>query len=364
MNKRIFLIIFVLFLIGTIIFVLEQQKVSPGSFFGGGVQVNENEFPLAPEFNGVSGFLNTNKQPTLSDLRGKVVLVDFWTYSCINCIRTLPFLNAWYEKYHDKGLVIIGVHTPEFDFEKKKENVRQALEQYHIQYIVIQDNDYVNWRLYQGGTGYWPRKYLIDAEGRVRYDHIGEGAYEETEQKIQELLAEAGNDVSDMGTTALEDETPRLRQTPELYAGYDFALPRGQDIGNKGGLKAGEIIDYVLPEPIKEDIIYLEGKWKSNRDHLKIEDEQQASVVLLFTSTAVNMVADSLSGRIELDVFLDGKYLTKEQAGKDISFDEQRSFVVIDEPRLYNIFRGDYGSYTLKLTTISQDFTFNAFTFG
>ena len=128
-----------------------------------------------------------NSQPlSIADLKGKVVMVDFWTYSCINCIRTLPHMNAWQEKYADKGLIIIGIHTPEFEFEKNYANVKFAVEKYGIKYPVVQDNDYKTWRAY--GNSYWPRKYLIDKEGNIRYDHIGEGGYEETEKVIQQLL--------------------------------------------------------------------------------------------------------------------------------------------------------------------------------
>src|SRR5919107_290699 len=124
----------------------------------------------------------------LKDLKGKVVLVDFWTYSCINCIRTLPYLVDWNEKYADKGLVIVGVHSPEFEFEKNVDNVKAAVQKYGIKYPVVQDNDKGTWDAYE--NRYWPRKYLIDNEGYIRYDHIGEGGYAETEKVIRSLLAE------------------------------------------------------------------------------------------------------------------------------------------------------------------------------
>lgn len=149
--------------------------------------IDKSQFKKAPEFDRVTGYLNT-KPIGLSDLKGKVVLVDFWTYSCINCIRTIPYLVDWNEKYADKGLAIVGVHAPEFEFEKNIENVKEAVERFGIKYPVIQDNDKGTWNAYQ--NQYWPRKYIVDNEGYVRYDHIGEGGYAETEKVIQSLLQE------------------------------------------------------------------------------------------------------------------------------------------------------------------------------
>ena len=141
----------------------------------------------APEFTGIEQWLNTAPL-TMSSLRGKVVLVDFWTYSCINCIHTLPHVRQWYDKYRDKGLVVIGVHTPEFPFEKSTENVKAALGRLDIRYPVAQDNIYATWNAYR--NQYWPALYLIDANGQVVYRHLGEGNYEETEAAIQKLLAD------------------------------------------------------------------------------------------------------------------------------------------------------------------------------
>lgn len=145
-------------------------------------------YGVAPEFTGITHWLNTDTPLTMKELRGKVVLVDFWTYSCINCIRTLPFVTSWYEKYRDRGFVVVGVHTPEFEFEKKTANVENALRQYGIHYPVAQDNDFGTWRAYK--NQYWPAHYLIDTEGRIREYHFGEGNYAETERAIQSLLDE------------------------------------------------------------------------------------------------------------------------------------------------------------------------------
>lgn len=142
----------------------------------------------APDFIGIERWLNTDRPLSIADLRGEVVLVDFFTYSCINCIRTLPYVTGWYDRYGAEGLVVIGVHTPEFEFEKKTSNVENALKKYSILYPVAQDNDYVTWRAYR--NRYWPAQYLIDKKGNIRRTHFGEGQYEETEQAIRDLLDE------------------------------------------------------------------------------------------------------------------------------------------------------------------------------
>jgi thiol-disulfide isomerase/thioredoxin len=150
--------------------------------------IDKSQFKKAPEFIGVTGFVNTPAPIKLADLRGKVVLVHFWTYTCINCIHTIPHLNDWYQKYSKKGLVIVGVQTPEFSDEKNIDNVKRAVNNFQIKYPVILDNNYANWNAY--GNNYWPRDYLVDNQGYIRYSHIGEGDYDQTEQMIQSLLAE------------------------------------------------------------------------------------------------------------------------------------------------------------------------------
>ena len=171
---------------------------------------------LAPELAGIAGWINS-KPLTMESLRGKVVLVDFWTYSCINCIRTQPYLNAWYDKYEKDGLVIIGVHAPEFAFEKIENNVREASQKAGIKYPIALDNDFKTWNAY--ANRYWPAKYLIDKEGHIVYKHFGEGNYDETEKKIQELLAIKKDIVSLTPNSLVIQE-----KTPETYLGSLRAL--------------------------------------------------------------------------------------------------------------------------------------------
>ena len=157
------------------------------------LSIDKSHFKKAPEFTQVTGYVNTNPIK-LTDLRGKVVLVHFWTYTCINCIHTIPHLNDWYSKYADKGFVIAGIQTPEFEFEKNLDSVKEAVKDFKIKYPVIQDNNYGTWNAY--GNRYWPRDYLVDNEGYIRHDHVGEGGYNETEKMIQSLLAEPGTSIA------------------------------------------------------------------------------------------------------------------------------------------------------------------------
>ncbi len=267
------------------------------------VRSEKSDYPRAKELVDIDGYVNVGNVTVSEFIGKKVVLVDFWTYSCINCQRTLPYLSSWWDKYKDKGLVIIGVHTPEFDFEKKIENVRKATEKYGVEYPVALDNGFGTWSAY--GNRYWPRKYLIDIDGYIVYDHIGEGAYEETELKIQELLSERAerlNDSMDVNVALVEEtEGAKLPSTAEIYFGYAFQ--RGQ-IGNKEGWKPEEVVNYSLPAGRNPDRFYLEGRWKNNEDDMELIGD--GSVTLDWHGKSVNIVAGS-SAPIVVDIFEDGK---------------------------------------------------------
>ena len=320
MNKIIPFAILTIFIIGGI-YYLETTKLKiptkslPANEDKEIIELKDGKYEKAPELIGISGYLNTEEGLTISELnkQGKVVLIDFWTYTCINCIRTLPYLTSWDEKYRDKGLAIVGVHTPEFAFEKKYENVEEAIKKYNIEYSVVQDNDYQTWRAFE--NRYWPRKYLIDTEGFIRYDHIGEGAYEVTEEKIKELLSEMGNDISSIQTNQEDIPEFGLVKTPELYAGYNFALSRGQNIGNQIGLQPDSKTYYPLPDETLKNIIYLEGNWKSNPDDLELISEN-GLILLNFMASSVNIVANNLENPVEIEVLIDGKYYFKRTSRK------------------------------------------------
>ena len=369
MNKKLILVIALILIVGGIYYLEKTKLKIPEGINRNNLQqenlgeISKEGYIKAPELTGISGYINAEEGLKISDLtsQGKVVLIDFWTYTCINCIRTLPYLTSWDEKYKEMGLVIIGVHTPEFTYEKEYENVKDATIKYNIKYPVVQDNDYATWGAYK--NRYWPRKYLIDTQGFIRYDHIGEGAYEITEAKIQELLSEIGKNVGNIELTQEKAEESYPARTPELYAGHSFALSRGQDLGNAQGIQPGKTIEYTLPNEITNDKIYLEGKWKSNPDDLQLISET-GSIVLKFTGKSVNIVADPLGKNIEIEIFINGEYITKAFGGSDIQFEGTKAYIMVNKPQLYNVFEGDYGNYELNIKVKSSDFTFNAFTFG
>ncbi|HEU0143581.1 MAG TPA: thioredoxin family protein [Nitrososphaera sp.] len=326
------------------------------------VQIDKSQFKLAPELTYVNGYINSGPI-TLADLRGKVVLVDFWTYSCINCIRTIPYLNAWYEKYADNGLVIVGVHTPEFEFEKDYNNVKAAVEKFGIKYPVAQDNEKGTWEAYE--NRYWPRKYLIDNEGYIRYDHIGEGAYAETEKVIQSLLAERTQYIGANVTIDQSISNPESSQsvnfdrinTPELYFGYEYSRA---PLGNSEGYKPDQIVNYTVPDDTKivPNRIYLAGGWKNNADHMELQSEV-GRIVLSYSAKAVNIVA---GGKGELHIFEDSSPIDDNSSGMDISED---GTVKIDGQRLYNIVEHEeYGNHQITIEVAGRGFKIYTFTFG
>ena len=345
----------------------QQDSVVPsGAVQGNGtitkVHIDKSQFKQSPELAKISGYINT-EPIKIADLRGKVVLVDFWTYSCINCIRTIPYLNAWNEKYANQGLVIIGVHTPEFEFEKNIDNVKAAVEKFGIKYPVVQDNDRGTWNAFE--NRYWPRKYLVDDEGFIRYDHIGEGSYAETEKVIQSLLAErAANtgqainineSISQPG--AVQSVEFGKIQTPELYFGYGYARTK---LGNPEGFKPDSVVNYSIPEnsDIKPSTIYLSGEWKNNVDSMELQG-QVGKIVLSYSAKSVNIVA---GGKGELHIIEDQVQLTGDGRGSDVSESGQ---VDVDGQRLYNIAMHDnYGNHTIEITAIGSGFQIYTFTFG
>jgi thiol-disulfide isomerase/thioredoxin len=326
------------------------------------VQIDKSQFKLAPELTNVNGYINS-EPITLADLRGKVVLVDFWTYSCINCIRTIPYLNAWYEKYADNGLVIVGVHTPEFEFEKDYNNVKAAVEKFDIKYPVAQDNEKATWEAYE--NRYWPRKYLIDNEGYIRYDHIGEGAYAETEKVIQSLLAERTQYIGANVTIDQSISNPESSQnvnfdrinTPELYFGYEYSRA---PLGNSEGYKPDQVVNYTVSDDTKivPNRIYLAGEWKNNADHMELQSEV-GRIVLSYSAKAVNIVA---GGKGELHILEDNSPLDDSSSGTDISED---GTVKIDGQRLYNVVEHEeYGNHQIAIDVAGRGLQIYTFTFG
>lgn len=334
--------------------------------------IDKSQFQKAPDLTQISGYLNTpnNNQPIhLANYKGKVVLIDFWTYSCINCIRTIPFLNDWYSKYADKGFVIIGVHSPEFEFEKNYDNVKTAVQKFGIMYPVVLDNNLGTWNAY--GNQYWPRHYLIDAQGYIREDHIGEGGYAETEKTIQSLLAERAaldglKQISFSTKTAPTINSKSLQYidlskqtTPELYLGYSYAR---SPLGNSQNFEPEQTVTYTIPSNtnLQPNIVYLDGQWKNNRDNIELQGNS-GSIILTYYAKAVNIVA---SGKGQTGtVTEDGNSkIPIKSIGTDLNKDGK---FILNGQRLYNLALHDsYGVHSIIINVKGKGFQLYTFTFG
>ncbi len=293
-----------------------------------------------------------NSDPlTLEQLRGKVVLIDFWTYTCINCIRTLPYLKSWNEKYGDEGLVIIGVHTPEFEFEKDINNLKDAVNDFELTYPIMQDNDYATWRAYD--NHYWPAKYLIDAKGNIRYHHYGEGDYDETEKVIQTLLKEAGTEVNQ--TTIDNPEYTITARTPELYLGYG----RIEYFQSPERIIQNAPQEYSAPNTLLPNRFAYTSTWEIGEEYAK--PTQGGSLILNFEASEVFLVMRSKNGAGRIEVTLDGQTVDATNKGADVD----DGIITVDKDRLYKLIRLDSpGKHTLKLIFQDNNLELFAFTFG
>jgi cytochrome c biogenesis protein CcdA/thiol-disulfide isomerase/thioredoxin len=279
----------------------------------------------APEFVDTQHWFNTpgNRPLTMRGLRGRVVLVDFWTYSCINCLRTLPYLTAWDKTYRKDGLTIVGVHSPEFPFEKEASNVEEAIERNGIHYPVVQDNDLATWSAY--GNQYWPAEYFIDARGRVRFAHFGEGEYPEKEKIIRELLAEAGRPVARHDSGAHGTAASAGVTTPETYLGAARAERFTNPI-----LSPGTHAFHGAPSPGPSEFAYG-GHWRITLESATAKEG--ASLDLNFGARRVYVVLGSPGGPRRVRVLLDGKPIPQRLAGSDV----HRGSLEVNAQRLYEV---------------------------
>ena len=311
-----------------------------------------------------------------------MVLIDFWTYTCINCIRTLPFLIEWDRKYREHGLVIIGVHTPEFAFEERLENVQAALDEYGIEYLVAIDNDYRTWRAFQ--NRWWPRKFLIGPTAgspmAIRYDHIGEGDYPETEVAIRQALEAVGRDLSDV-PFGVEASIPRRetgvpRQTRELYAGWQRNVGSGGPYaGQDAYFLAGVGIDTVFrdidPEDRQHNLWYLEGLWRIEDEsivHARATESLEDYIALLARGRTANVVLTVAADGRPYDVYVqwNGEWLHPGIAAEHVQWDpEGRSFVRVNQNDLFRlVYFDEFSEGELRLSSDSDQFRIFAFTFG
>ena len=316
----------------------------------------------APEFPNGLTWLNSDPL-TLKQLQGSVVLVDFWTYSCVNCVRTFSHLRDWHKRYSDKGLTIIGVHTPEFDFERDEKNVKAAIKRFKLPYPVVLDPDYAIWNLY--ANRWWPRHFLISKNGSIVYDHVGEGGYAETEMAIQRALTEIG--VEDLPPVAPDMSVAGgicYRTTPELYLGY----VRGR-FANADGMTPNQESAFTAENSYEPDLLYLHGHFtvgKESLQHTRAVAAADEYVALRYSGFSVNTVMGSTNTRkARVEVLLDERPLPEDMAGEDVIMEKGHAFVDVSAHRMYQLVDSDsYHQGVLKLKTGANNLELFAFTFG
>jgi cytochrome c biogenesis protein CcdA/thiol-disulfide isomerase/thioredoxin len=324
----------------------------------------QSGLPVEGQFPSLDGAVHWLNSPPLTteQLRGKVVLVNFWTYSCINCIRTIPYVRAWAEKYKDQGLVVIGVHAPEFAFEKKVDNVRKAIDEFQIDYPVAVDNDFKIWRAYR--NSYWPAHYFIDAKGQIRHHHFGEGDYAESEKVIQDLLSEAGNRKAENDT--VKPNANGAQVAPDLtnigsyesYTGYQ----RASNFASREGLNPDAPQDYTIGEPDLNEW-GLSGNWTVGAEQATL-NKAGGGVTYRFRARDLHMVlGPGPEGKpVRFQVTVDGR-VPGASHGSDT--DGQGNGTVM-QTRLYQLVRqaGDIKEKTFEVRFLSPGVEAFVFTFG
>ncbi len=293
------------------------------------------DYGQAPDFKNIKAWINTDKNLTMNDLKGKVVLVDFWTYSCINCIRTLPYVTSWYEKFKDQGFVVIGVHTPEFEFEKVLDNVKTAVKRHGINYPVALDNNFGTWNNFN--NNYWPAHYLIDRDGNIRYYHFGEGKYEETENAIAELLG------MNKTVTKAEVETNQNIGTPEIYFGTNRLeyLTKSQSPDKSEN-------EYYLPRQLESNHFALQGTWNFTPEVVQLS-KGAGKIKMNFFAGKIHMVAEAKQP-ITVQITVDG---------------QKQKPVTISGSDLYTLFDStSYTSHEIIIEIPAPGLEVYTFTFG
>ena len=315
--------------------------------FSSTISYAETALPMLPD-KGVAGWLGPGGPIAPPDLKGKVVLYDFWDYTCVNCIRTFPHLNLLYRTYKNKGLVIVGIHSPEFSFASLPSRVHQAILQYSLQFPVVLDRNQILWNKFH--NHYWPADYLYDSHGHLVYHSFGEGGYAELEQKIRDTLH----------LVTLNERSHTSKEfpeglTPELYAGYD----RGE-LGNKSGYHIGTVADYSTTH-LTGDRINLRGAWAAHSNHLASGNAKGhffPSITVLYHGTGVNAVlkrsSENPDRREPVLIQVDGKQVRQKYAGKDLlsnsSGTHRQSMIAVHRARMYSLVSGQpFGLHRIDL---------------
>ena len=336
----------------------------------------ESHYP-APEFPApgpeVSGTTWINSPAlTMSSLRGKVVLIDFWEYTCINCVRTFAQNKTWYERYKKYGFEIVGVHDPEFDIAYPVENVRAATKRFGLPYPVVADHWFTIWKSYKNQS--WPSRFLVDAKGQVRLHLDGEGADDQFERLIQKLLLEAHPDLKFPDAYKVATETPAFgprcgRQTREMYVGNWFDSGA---LANREHYHNGKTIAYQLPENVSEGKVIVGGRWESDKNGMIYRGKQAGAdakdrMVMRYNAREMYSVMNVARGKpSRVYIQQDGKDLTAADKGVDVQLDPQgRSYLEINEPRMYYLVQNAaLGSHSVTLVPTEPGVTVNSFVFG
>ncbi|MBI2841927.1 MAG: redoxin domain-containing protein [Armatimonadetes bacterium] len=320
----------------------------------------------APEFIGdVNDWINT-RPLRMADLRGLTVLVDFWDYTCVNCLRTIPYLREWHDRYKDKGLVVVGIHTPEFEFARERENIEEAVQRLAVEYPVLSDPNYENWNAY--ANRYWPHKYLVGTDGKIIYEHVGEGAYGDTEEAIQRALREINPAVKlppVMEPVRGADKPGAVcyPMTPELYAGYRRGI-----IGSPEGYRPDQIVNYTDPGGHIDGRIYARGLFYNGPEflrHARKTEQPEDYIAIRYHALEANAVMKPDAGPFDLLVTQDGKPLYLRDAGVDVYTSDGKTWIHVDESRTYRIVANrEFGTHELALSSASESFSIYAYTFG
>jgi thiol-disulfide isomerase/thioredoxin len=333
--------------------------------------MQDNRLPRiirAPEF-GRGEWLNTEHPLQLASLRGRAVLVDFWEYSCVNCLRTLPYLRQWNERYASQGLVIVGVHSPEFPFGRERQQIETATRELEIKYPVLMDNDFKTWDAF--ANRFWPSKYLIDQHGYIRYQSHGEGGYGEFERAIQTVLLE-GNphlDLPPVMQPLRDEDRPGAvcyRPTPELHGGLD----RGA-LGNPEGYGRGLPMVYTMPQKGRTPgAFYVSGAWKAGEQYLAYDGQTEGVIQIPYEAVEVNAVLTPHFETVErmlhpesvsVEIWQDDKPLAESVLGLDTTLDGR---VIVDRPRMYNLVRNPgFERHELALRVKARGFALYSFSF-
>jgi thiol-disulfide isomerase/thioredoxin len=328
------------------------------SFLQGAPPKGSTRHDPAPEFTGIDAWVNSDPL-TISSLRGRVVLIDFWTYTCINCVRTFPALRAMYDRYHAAGLEIVGVHSPEFSFEMKLQNVREAVDRNDLPWPVALDNKMATWNVYQ--NHYWPHVYLIDANGQIRFDKIGEGDDELIQTRLRALLTESHATLP--APVDFSVDLPGRNITPEIYAGFERGAPAGT-IANPEGYHPGAVVDYkpvdarTLASASPEGTFFLEGRWKVTSEYAEAV-EDGAKLDLPYYARDVFMVAAAPEGAT-VGLELNGKPVPESVRGSDAGSGSVR----VTFSNLYRLIHGPAAKGGRLTLTAGKGFRLYTFTFG